>query len=68
MTASCVLCNKVIDVGVAAVSVVGGQFPKDDPDFFFMDEEIMKESHAHLACLLDVVKDGVRARNQPISR
>ena len=64
----CVLCQKQISPGTRAVSVVGGQFPIDDPDFFFMDEEILKEGHVHLACFLQVVKDGVHARTDPNSR
>lgn len=64
----CVLCKQAVGTGVGVVSIVGGQFPVTDPDFFFMDEEILKESHAHLACFLQVVKDGVHARTATTSR
>jgi hypothetical protein len=49
---TCALCGKTINPGTPAVSVVGGQFPVDDPDFFMVDETVMAESHAHLECLL----------------
>lgn len=50
---TCSLCKGVIDVGKPAVSIVGGLFPREAPDFFMVDEQVMRESHAHLQCLLD---------------
>lgn len=51
----CTLCKKPIPTGKAAVSVVGGLFPDSDPDFFMVDEQVLKESHAHLECLLKAI-------------
>lgn len=51
----CALCKKVIDPGTKTVSIVGGQFPREEPDFFMVDEEVMAESHAHLGCLMEAV-------------
>ena len=48
----CVSCEKEIPTRTKAVSVVGGLFPEEEPDFFMVDETIMKESHMHLDCLL----------------
>lgn len=52
---NCALCKKIIEPGTKAVSIVGGQFPREEPDFFMVDESIMVESHAHLPCLVDAV-------------
>lgn len=51
----CCFCAKAIEFGTAAVSIVGGMFPVEDPDFFMVDESVMAESHAHLPCLLAAV-------------
>lgn len=53
----CTLCKKTIEPATRAVSIVGGLFPASDPDFFMVDEAVLRESHAHLACLLDRLKD-----------
>ena len=52
----CVFCEKEIEPGTAAVSVVGGLFPKEDRDFFMVDETVLSESYAHLPCLLAVIR------------
>jgi hypothetical protein len=49
---NCAICRKSIEPGTAAVSIVGGQFPREEPDFFMVDETVLTESHAHLPCLL----------------
>ena len=49
---NCSICKKDIPIRTKAVSVVGGLFPEEDPDFFMMDESIMGESWLHLECLL----------------
>lgn len=48
----CTICNKLILPGTPAVSVVGGQFPEIDPDFFMIDQAVLNESYLHLACLV----------------
>lgn len=53
---NCSLCGQQIVPGTPAVSVVGGMFPVEDPDFFMTDEEVMRESYAHLKCMVDAVK------------
>jgi hypothetical protein len=52
----CVLCPEEIRPGTKAVSIAGGMFPREEPDLFMIDEEVLRESHAHLDCLLRVVK------------
>ena len=49
---TCALCKKKIDPGTKAVSLVGGFFLVDEPNFFAMDETVMPESYTHLGCLL----------------
>jgi hypothetical protein len=49
---NCAICQKNIPTGTRAVSVVGGLFPKEEPDFFMIDDTIMGESWLHLECLL----------------
>lgn len=56
---NCALCKRSIEVRTKVVSVVGGLFPAEDPDFFMVDETIMKESYIHLDCLLSAIsKEG----------
>ncbi len=55
---NCVICKKAIDPGTAATSVVGGLFPKSDPDFFMVDESVLAESHTHLPCLVKAIGGG----------
>ena len=57
----CLLCEKEAKAGVAMVSCVGGLFPNDDPTFFVLDENVMKEAHVHLVCFLGVMKKGMQA-------
>ena len=57
---NCALCKKPIEVRVKAVSVVGGLFPAEDPEFFMIDDNIMKESHLHMECFMEVISRGVR--------
>ena len=52
----CALCRQQIPSGTEAVSIAGGLFPREDPDFFAMDEGVLKESYAHLKCLLTAVE------------
>lgn len=49
---NCVICKSEIEIRTKSVSVVGGLFPAEDPDFFMIDESIMKESYVHLECFL----------------
>ena len=49
---ACSLCKNEIGLGSPTVSIVGGQFPREDPDFFMVDETVLSESYAHLKCLL----------------
>lgn len=51
----CVLCKKEIEPGTPTVSVVGGQFPREEQDFFMVDETVLSESYAHLPCLLEAL-------------
>lgn len=46
----CIICNELIDAGVATISMVGGQFPVDDPVFFVIDLTISPEVYAHRDC------------------
>lgn len=55
---NCSLCNRQIDPGTPAVSVVGGLFPLADPDFFMTDESVLREAYAHLDCMVDAVTKG----------
>ena len=48
----CVLCDGAIEPGTRTVSVAGGLFPREDPDFFAMDEGVLAECYAHLECFL----------------
>lgn len=50
----CRICNHEIAPGSGAVSIVGGVFPCDDPDFFLIDEGILRESYTHKECLLQL--------------
>ena len=52
----CVLCKKPIEPGTKSASVVGGMFPREDPDFFMVDEQVLKESYVHLECLIVAVR------------
>jgi hypothetical protein len=52
---NCFLCQKNIDAGKAAVSIVGGQYPIEDPDFFMVDEEVLREAHAHFECWIQTL-------------
>lgn len=49
---NCSICNKDIPARTKAVSLVGGLFPAEEPDFFMVDETIMGESWVHMDCLL----------------
>lgn len=62
---ACVLCRKDIEPGTPAVSIVGGLFPKEDPDFFMIDETVLIESHAHRSCLADAIKKGMSRDSGP---
>lgn len=59
---NCSLCSKPIAPGTSAVSIVGGMFPVEDPDFFMVEPGILGESHAHLECLRELVALLVRSR------
>ncbi len=52
----CVFCPNPITPGTPVVSIVGGMFPREEPDLFMVDEEVLRESHAHLDCLLRVAR------------
>lgn len=52
----CVLCQLPIELGTETVSVAGGFFPRDDPDFFAMDENVLTECYAHLDCFIAAAK------------
>lgn len=58
----CSICHEDIGTRKATVNVVGGLFPEEDPDFFMIDETIMKELYAHLDCFQRLV-----ATNRPVS-
>lgn len=64
----CSLCKKKIEPGTRAVSIIGGQFPKDDPDFFMVDEGILRESHAHFDCLTQLALLFIEQRRAPHPR
>jgi len=53
----CSLCRKDIQPGTSAVSIAGGLFPREDPDFFMIDATVLQESYTHLECLLKIVKE-----------
>ena len=55
---SCSLCRGRVLPGTTAVSIVGGLFPVEDPDFFMVDEAVLSESYAHLECLIEAVSKG----------
>jgi hypothetical protein len=57
----CSLCTKPIEPGTKAVELAGGFFPKDDPEFFALDDSVIVVSYVHLQCLLDAT--GARGRN-----
>jgi len=61
---SCVFCKKPIEPGTPATSVVGGQFPREDPDFFMVDETVLAESYSHLPCLIGAVSRGGESGNR----
>lgn len=48
----CAICKLPIQPGTATVSIVGGQFPVGDPDFFMIDDTILVESYVHRDCLV----------------
>jgi hypothetical protein len=52
----CALCTEEIQMGTPTVSIVGGMFPREEPDLFMIDELVLRESHAHLGCLLASVR------------
>jgi hypothetical protein len=60
---NCSICQKDIPTRTKAVSVVGGLFPEEEPDFFMIDDTIMGESWLHLECLLQAFRD-----NRGVSR
>lgn len=47
----CPFCKEEIQPGTPVVSLVGGLFPVEEPDFFMIDNEILAECYAHLPCL-----------------
>ena len=51
----CFLCKKEIAPGTPATSLVGGFLPVEEPDFFMVDEGVLKETYAHLPCLIGAV-------------
>lgn len=53
---NCAICHKGIATRTKAVSLVGGLFPAEEPDFFMMDETIMGESWLHMDCLLEAFR------------
>jgi hypothetical protein len=53
---NCAICQKDIATRTKAVSVIGGLFPEEEPDFFMMDETIMGESWLHMECLLQAFR------------
>lgn len=56
----CVLCKKTIETGKPAVSFVGGMFPKEEPDFFMTDVQVMKEAYAHRECFFTLLQESTR--------
>ena len=60
---NCVICEREIPTNTKTVSAVGGLFPREEPDFFMVDETVMKESHMHLDCLLAAFRS-----NREVSR
>jgi len=62
---NCAICQKDIPNRTKAVSVVGGLFPEEEPDFFMIDDTIMAESWLHLDCLLGAFRtNGGGSQNQ----
>lgn len=55
---NCKLCQKPIEPSTRAVSLVGGMFPREEPDLFSVDEEILSETYVHLDCLNNLIRDG----------
>lgn len=51
----CSICQEGIGADPAA-SLVGGFFPREEPDLFMVDEEILSESHVHMTCLKDALR------------
>jgi len=49
---TCPLCREPLQPGTPIVEFVGGLFDPAEPEFFVMDEEILRVSHVHLDCLL----------------
>ena len=52
MTETCPLCKEIIPPGTAAVAIVGGLFPVEDPDFFMVDQSILAEGYVHMTCFV----------------
>jgi len=50
----CTLCKKDIELSTPTVSIVGGMFPKEEPDFFMVDPQVLPENYVHLECLLNL--------------
>ena len=55
----CPICNNKIEPGTAAITLVGGLFPVEEPDFFMMDETISPEQYVHKECILAALAKGV---------
>lgn len=53
---SCSICKGEIEPRTAAIEFVGGLFDPEDPEFFIVDEGVMRPSHAHLDCLLKALR------------
>lgn len=56
----CVFCEEEIQPGTRAASIAGGMFPREEPDIFMIDAEVLVESHAHLDCLVALVRESRR--------
>ena len=53
----CMFCKKLIAPATPTVCIVGGFFPASDPDFFMVDQQVLREGHVHRDCLLEKIKD-----------
>lgn len=53
----CVLCKVDIKAATAVVSIAGGLFPAEDPDFFMLDATVLPETYAHLECFRKLVQN-----------
>lgn len=56
MEKTCFICKKPIVLATPTVEVVGGYFPREEPDFFLADPATMAETYGHRECFVAAVE------------